>query len=99
MIEYEHGPDNQSCVCTTDKMLCKIYIEREIGQYSFFKIRFENGNEPQVLSGRYTTIQAAQRDLENYLRDKPVSKRKRVKEYGDKREKERNAAKSDSEGS
>lgn len=99
MIEYEHDTQNQSCVCTTDKMLCKIFIEKEDNGYSFFKIRFESGTLPTDLSGRYTSIKSAQKGLEDYLRYKPVSKRKRVKEYGDKREKERNAAKSDSEGS
>lgn len=99
MIEYEHDTANQYCVCKSDKLLSEIYIEKEIGGYRFFVIRYQAGSVPKELAGRYTTISAAQRDIERYLRNKPVSKNKRVKEYADQREKERNAAKSKSEGS
>lgn len=99
MIEYEHDTVNQVCVCRTDKMLTEIYIEKCKGGNILFEFRFEKGNVPHDLSGKYTTVQTAQRALERYLSNKPVSKRKRVKEYGDKREKERNAAKLESEGS
>lgn len=99
MIEYDHDTANQSCVCKSDKMLAEIYIEKEAGGYKFFVFRFEKGLVPTALSGRYSSIKAAQRDLENYLRTKPVSKRKQVKERADRREKERNAAKLESEGS
>ena len=99
MLEYDHDTTNQSCVCRTDKMLSEIYIEKEVGGYRFFLFRFEKGTVPHVLSGRYTSIKDAQIALERYLRNKPVSKRKRVKERADKREKERNAAKTESEDS
>lgn len=99
MIIYDHDTANQYCVCKSDKLLTEVYIEKEIGGYKFFQIRYEKGKVPHELSGRYTSIQAAQRDLERYLKGKPVSKTKQVREYADRREKERNAAKSESEGS
>jgi len=99
MIEYDHDTVNQHCVCQSDKLLTKVFIEKDTGGYIFFVIRYEKGQVPHELSGRYTSIPAAQRDLERYLRNKPVSKTKQVKEYADQREKERNAAKSKSEGS
>lgn len=99
MIEYDHDTANQHCVCKSDKLLTDVHIEKEVGGYRFFLIRYEKGKTPKELSGRYTTISAAQRDLERYLRSQPVSKLKRVRERADEREKERNAAKSKSEGS
>lgn len=99
MIEYDHDTANQYCVCKSDKLLTEVYIEKELGGYKFFKIRYEKGVVPRDLAGRYTSVQAAQRDLEHYLRRMPVSKTKRVRDYADQREKERNAAKSKSEGS
>lgn len=99
MIEYDHDTANQSCVCKSDKLLTEIYIEKEVGGYKFFIFRVVKGKVPQALSGRYSSIKAAQRDLEHYLRAKPVSKHKQVKERADRREKERNAAKLKSEGS
>ena len=99
MIEYEHDTVNQVCVCRTDKMITEIYIEKCKGGNILFEFRFEKGNVPHDLSGKYTTVQTAQRALEKYLSNKPMSKHKRVKEYVDTIEKERNAAKLESEGS
>ncbi len=99
MIEYDHDTENQRCVCKSDKMLTEVYIEKEEGPFRFFIFRFEKGQVPHKLAGRYSSIPAAQRDLEHYLRTKPVTKNKRVKERADRREKERNAAKLESKGS
>ena len=99
MIEYDHDTANQHCVCKSDKLLTTVHIEKELGGYKFFLIRYEKGQLPKELSGRYTTIAAAQRDLERYLRSQPVSKMKRVKDRADEREKQRNGSKSESESS
>ena len=99
MIEYDHDTANQHCVCKSDKLLTDVLIEKEIGGFKFFKIRFEKGQTPSELSGRYTSVLNAQRHLERYLRGRPVSKRKLVKDRADEREKQRNASKSKSEGS
>jgi len=99
MIEYEHDTENQYCLCKSDKLLAEVYIEKEVGGYRFFTIRYQRGPVPKELSGRYTNIPAAQNALERYLRNKPVSITKRVREYADQREMERNAAKSKSKGS
>lgn len=99
MIEYDHDTVNQYCVCKSDKLLTEVYIEKEVGGFKFFTIRFGKGTLPKELSGRYTTISNAQRHLERYLRGKPVSKMKRVKDRADEREKQRNASKSKPEGS
>ena len=99
MIEYDYNTANQNCVCKSEKLLTEVYIEKELGGYKFFKLRYGKGLVPQELSGRYTSVKAAQKALENYLKKKPVSKTKQVKERADQREKERNAAKSKSKGS
>lgn len=99
MIEYDHDTANQYCVCKSDKLLTDVFIEKEVGGYRFFLIRYEKGKTPRELSGRYTTISAAQRDLERYLRSQPVSKMKRVRDRADEREKQRNGSKSESESS
>jgi len=98
-VSFQHNTENQTCVCTSEKLLSKVFIEKELGGYRFYKLRYETGKLPKELSGRYSSIPSAQQALENYLRGRPVSKSKRVKEYGDMREKERNAAKLKSKGS
>lgn len=99
MIEYEEYSEKQLCICNTEKLKTKVFIEKEPGGNIFFKFRFEVGVLPSELSGRYTSIKKAQIGLENYLRNKPKSKSIRRDEHADMREKQRNAAKSKSESS
>ena len=102
MVEFTHDTQNQRCVCKSDKLTTSITIEKELGGYSFFIIKFEKGVVPQELSGRYTSIQKAQAGVEKYLRNKPQSVSARRKEFGEdyeKRKKARDAAKSKSKSS
>ena len=100
MVEYEEYPEQQLCICTTPKFKTKIYIQKSLGGGNiFFEFKFDKGKIPQELSGRYTSIKKAQIGLEAYLRKQPKSKTVLRDERADKREKERNAAKSESEGS
>jgi len=100
MIEYEHSTENQYCVCTSDKLVSKIYIEKEAGGFKFFVIRYENGTLPNKLSGRYSSIPAAQRAIENYLRNQPPSKTLRRNENAEARRKRKlDGSKSNSESS
>lgn len=99
MVEFIHDTSNQRCVCKTDKLTTDITIEKELGGYSFFIIKFEKGAVPRELSGRYTSIPKAQAGVEKYLRNKPQSVSARRKEFGDdyeKRKKARDASKSKS---
>ena len=99
MIDIETDTVNQRCVIKSDKMLTDIIVEKEVGGFIFFKVKFEKGSVPEELSGRYLTLEKGKQAVENYLRNKPKSKAVQRNEYADKREKERNAAKSESKGS
>ena len=99
MVEYEEFPEKQLCICTTPKLKTKVYIQKCLGGNIFFEFKFEKGKIPQELSGRYTSIKKAQIGLEAYLRKQPKSKTVVRDERAATREKERNASKSESEGS
>jgi hypothetical protein len=99
MIDIETDTVNQRCVIKSDKMLTDIIVEKEVGGFIFFKVKFEKGSIPDELSGRYSTLEKGKQAVETYLRNKPKSKAVQRNEYADKREKERNAAKSESKGS
>lgn len=99
MIDIETDTVNQRCVIKSDKMLTDIIVEKEVGGFIFFKVKFEKGSVPDDLSGRYSTLEKGKQAVETYLRNKPKSKAVQRNEYADKREKERNAAKSESKGS
>lgn len=47
----------------------KIITERT-DPFGFWKIHFEKGRMPEMLQGQYTSYEAAQRDIDVYLRDK-----------------------------
>ena len=99
MVKYEEFPEKQLCICTTPKLKTKITIQKCIGGNIFYEIKFDKGQVPRELAGRYTSIKKAQIGLEAYLRKQPKSKTVVRDERAATREKERNAAKSESEGS
>lgn len=102
MVEFFHDTDNQRCECKTDKLTTTVHIEKELGGYRFFVIRFEKGTVPAELSGRYSSMQSAQKAVEKYLRNKKQSISARRKSFGEdyeKRKKVRDAAKSEPESS
>ena len=102
MVEFFHDTENQRCECKTDKLTTKVHIEKELGGYRFFVIRFEKGNVPAELDGRYSSMSQAQKAVEKYLRNKKQSVSARRKSFGEdfeKRKKVRDAAKSNTESS
>jgi hypothetical protein len=99
MIDIETDTVNQRCVIKSDKMLSDIYVEKEVGGFIFFKIKFEKGKVPDELSGKYSTLEKGKQAVEHYLRNKVKTKTVQRNEYADQREKERNASKSNSESS
>lgn len=99
MLDFTEDTVNQTCVAKSEKLVTEVTISKEISPFSFFVINFKNGKVPKELNGRYTSINAAKKALESYLRNKPKSRTVQRNEYADMREKERNAAKSRSEGS
>jgi len=70
MVEFFHDTENQRCECKTDKLTTKVHIEKELGGYRFFVIRFEKGNVPAELDGRYSSMSQAQKAVEKYIRNK-----------------------------
>jgi hypothetical protein len=102
MVEFIHDTENQRCVCRTDKLTTDVTIEKELGGFRFFIIKFAAGPVPKELGGRYSSIQSAQAGVEKYLRNKRQSVSARRKEFGDnyeKRKKARDASKSKSKSS
>lgn len=102
MVEFTHDTENQRCECKSDKLTTTIHIEKELGGYRFFVIRFEKGNVPAEISGRYSSMKEAQKAVEKYLNNKKQSVAARRKSFGDdyeKRKKVRDAAKSRTEDS
>ena len=102
MVEFFHDTENQRCECKTDKLTTKVHIEKELGGYRFFVIRFEKGAIPAELSGRYSSMAEAQKAVEKYLRNKKQSVAARRKTFGDdfeKRKKVRDGAKYNTESS
>ena len=47
----------------------KIWIRKQ-DPYGFWKINFDQGRMPEFLMGQYTTPEAANKDIETYLREK-----------------------------
>ena len=99
MIDIETDTINQYCVIRSDKMLSKIYVEKEESGYAFFKVRFEKGSVPEELSSRYTSLEKGKQAVENYVLNKKKTKTVQRNEYADKREMERNGSKSESKDS
>ena len=99
MIDIETDTVNQHCTIKSDKMVSEIYVEKEVGGYIFFKVRFEKGIVPEELSGRYSSLQKGKEAVETYLRNRVKTKTVQRNEYADQREKERNGSKSKSESS
>ncbi len=99
MVNFDHNTAEQTCVCTSDKLACAMYINKELGGYRFFVISMEKGNTPKELSGKYSSMTEAKKAVEKYLRNKPKSSTVRRNENAELRRKKKHGAKSDAEGS
>ena len=59
MVEFTEDTVNQRCVCKTDKFVESIIIKKARDGFIFFDIAFENGQTPNALKGKYTTMRSA----------------------------------------
>jgi|TARA_B110000259_G_scaffold186839_1_gene239097 hypothetical protein len=101
MVHFEEDTANQRCVCKSDKFVSDIIIEKSIGGYRFFEIKFTKGVMPNELSGKYSSMKMAKIAVETYVRKKKKTKGAR-REYFSKAREERkveNAAKTKPKGS
>jgi hypothetical protein len=101
MVHFEEDTANQRCVCTSDKFVSEIVIEKSIGGYRFFEIKFAKGVLPSELSGKYSSMKMAKVAVESYVRKKKLTKAARTAYFNKAREerKKQDAAKNNSKGS
>lgn len=101
MVQFEEDTSNQRCICKSDKLVTDIIIEKSIGGFKFFEIKVTKGSVPQALTGKFTSIRAAKKAVEDYLRkkeDTPAARREYFAKAREERNKE-NATKSKAKGS
>ena len=102
MVEFIENTAKQSCVCKTDKLATDIHIRKSNDGFIFFEFHFEKGLVPKELSGKYSSIPKAKQAITQYLKNKKPSKTLRRREFAedfDRRKRERDAAKLNSEDS
>lgn len=75
----------------SDKFSTTFLISKEENGFIFFKISAKKGHVPKKLSGSYTTMKLAEKDLMDYIRTAKESKSVKTKKYGDEYEKRKNA--------
>ena len=101
MVHFEEDTANQRCVCKSDKFVSDIIIEKSIGGYRFFEIKFTKGVMPSELSGKYSSMKMAKIAVETYVRNKKETKAARRESFHQAREerKKQDAAKTKPKGS
>ena len=101
MVHFEEDTANQRCVCKSDKFVSDIIIEKSIGGYRFFEIKFTKGVLPSELSGKYSSMRMAKAAVETYVRNSKETKAARRESFHLAREerKKQNASKSKTKGS
>lgn len=99
MVEFIEDTANQHCVCKSDKFVNDLIIEKAKDGYIFFKIRFAKGETPAQLSGNYTSLKAAKKAVERFVRNAKESKAARTAYFKEKREerKKQNGSKDQAE--
>ncbi len=101
MVHFEEDTANQRCVCKSDKFVSDIIIEKSIGGYRFFEIKFAKGLLPSELSGKYSSMKMAKVAVETYIRKSKETKAARREHFSNAREerKKQNASKTKPKGS
>jgi hypothetical protein len=97
MITLDHNTEKQTCKITSENMATAINVQKKPNDHHFFEIRFETGSVPEELSGRYSSVQAGVKAVENYLRNKRPTAAVRRDAYTEER-KQRNATETRTEG-
>ena len=86
MVHFEEDTANQRCVCKSDKFVSDIIIEKSIGGYRFFEIKFAKGLLPSELSGKYSSMKMAKVAVETYVRKSKETKAARREHFSNARE-------------
>lgn len=73
MVRFEEDPVNQTCICYSDKIATTLKIQKSNDGYIFFEIRAEIGMVPKDLQGKFSSIRAAKKSVEDYMRKKRPS--------------------------
>jgi hypothetical protein len=66
MTHFVEDTSKQTCICTLDRQLVPLKIEKKFGGHIFFHICTEKGFPPQELAGRYSSMQSARAAVEAY---------------------------------
>jgi hypothetical protein len=101
MVEFIEDTVNQRCVCKSDKLVSDIIIEKSQDGFIFFEVKFEKGQVPAELSGKYSSIRSAMKAVEGYLLKKKESVAARRENFAKEREerKKQDASENNTKGS
>lgn len=101
MIEFIEDTVNQRCVCKSDKFVESILIRKSRDGFIFFEVAFENGQTPDALKGKYTSMNSAKKAVATYTANAKQSRASRTQYFNEQRDKrkQRNAAEDQPKGS
>jgi hypothetical protein len=68
MLNVEEFSDKQMAICTTEKRVEPLVIEKDMSGFVFFKITSTKSTVPEELTGRYTSMQKAIRAVRDWER-------------------------------
>lgn len=57
MVDVEQDPEGHYVILTTDKRVEKFYLEKDRSGYAHYVFRTSKGPLPDVLKGKFTSIQ------------------------------------------
>jgi len=85
MVKFEEDPVGQTCICYSDKIATTLKIQKSHDGFIFFEVLTEQGPVPKDLQGKFSSIRAAKKSVEDYLRKKrPSTAAKYKARYGTK---------------
>jgi len=97
-MKIEYNTENQTCVLKSDRMNSEILVQKKPNDHHFFEIKFKKGSVPSEISGRYSSIPAGIKAVEQYLKNKRPTAAVRRDAVTEERKK-RNGSKNRTEGS
>lgn len=102
MVTIEEFSDNQRAVCTTDKRVEPLIIEKDLSGFVFFRFTSTKATVPEELSGRYSSMEKAIRAFKVWEHDASstvAAKRKQYSELRKETKESKNATVEDTDGS
>lgn len=99
-VEFIEDTVNQRCVVKSDKMVKDIIIQKDRSGFIFFEVKFEAGQVPQELSGKYSSMLRAKEAVASYLNNMKETLAARRENFAKEREERKarqNAPVSDAE--